>query len=64
MNPMHEADCGRIAGEWLANGWRDTAPAVVEHPQDIAWHLDQALHLATSGRPDPIWLGIPIDAQG
>ncbi|MCK9283323.1 MAG: thiamine pyrophosphate-binding protein [Rhodocyclaceae bacterium] len=37
--------------------------AVVERPEDIAWHLDQALHLATSGRPGPVWLDIPVDVQ-
>jgi acetolactate synthase-1/2/3 large subunit len=37
--------------------------AVVERAEDIAWHLDQALHLATSGRPGPVWLDIPIDVQ-
>lgn len=37
--------------------------AVVERPEDIAWHLDQALYLATSGRPGPVWLDIPIDVQ-
>ncbi len=36
---------------------------VVERPEDIAWHLDQALYLATSGRPGPVWLDIPIDVQ-
>lgn len=37
--------------------------AVVERPEDMAWHLDQALYLATSGRPGPVWLDIPIDVQ-
>ncbi len=37
--------------------------AVVERPDDIAWHLDQALHLMNTGRPGPVWLDIPIDAQ-
>ena len=37
--------------------------AVVERAEDIAWHLDQALHLATSGRQGPIWLDVPIDVQ-
>ncbi|MDZ4254073.1 MAG: thiamine pyrophosphate-binding protein [Sulfuritalea sp.] len=37
--------------------------AVVEHAEDIAWHLDQALHHAMSGRPGPVWLDIPIDVQ-
>jgi acetolactate synthase-1/2/3 large subunit len=37
--------------------------AVVERAEDIAWHLDQALHLAMSGRPGPVWLDVPIDVQ-
>jgi acetolactate synthase-1/2/3 large subunit len=37
--------------------------AVVERAEDIAWHLDQALHHALSGRPGPVWLDIPIDVQ-
>jgi acetolactate synthase-1/2/3 large subunit len=35
----------------------------VLEPTDIAWHLDRAWHLATSGRPGPCWLDIPIDVQ-
>ncbi|EXI67256.1 MAG: Acetolactate synthase isozyme 2 large subunit [Candidatus Accumulibacter adjunctus] len=37
--------------------------ALIENPEDTAWHLDQALHLATSGRPGPVWLDVPIDVQ-
>ena len=37
--------------------------AVVEYAEDIAWHLDQALHYASTGRPGPVWLDIPIDVQ-
>lgn len=37
--------------------------ATVERAEDIAWHLDQALHLAVTGRPGPVWLDIPIDVQ-
>ncbi len=37
--------------------------AVVERAEDVAWHLDQALYLASSGRPGPAWLDIPIDVQ-
>jgi acetolactate synthase-1/2/3 large subunit len=37
--------------------------ALVDRAEDIAWHLDQALHLATTGRPGPVWLDIPIDVQ-
>lgn len=32
-------------------------------PTEIAWHLDRAWHLATSGRPGPCWLDIPVDVQ-
>lgn len=37
--------------------------AVVDNPDDIAWHLDQALYHARSGRPGPVWLDLPIDVQ-
>jgi acetolactate synthase I/II/III large subunit len=37
--------------------------AVVDRPEDVAWHLDQALFLATAARPGPVWLDIPIDVQ-
>lgn len=37
--------------------------AVVDRAEDIAWHLDQALHMAMAGRPGPVWLDIPIDVQ-
>lgn len=37
--------------------------AVVERAEDIAWHLDQALHHGFDARPGPVWLDIPIDVQ-
>ncbi|MBI5901332.1 MAG: thiamine pyrophosphate-binding protein [Rhodocyclales bacterium] len=37
--------------------------AVVERAEDLAWHLDQALHHAFADRPGPVWLDIPIDVQ-
>ena len=37
--------------------------AVVSQPDDIALHLDQALHHALNGRPGPTWLDVPIDVQ-
>lgn len=36
---------------------------VVTDPQTIRYHLDKAWRLATSGRPGPCWLDIPIDVQ-
>ena len=36
----------------------------VREPEDIAYHLEKALHLATTGRGGPVWLDIPVDVQG
>ena len=35
----------------------------VRDPQSIRYHLERAIHLATSGRPGPCWLDIPVDVQ-
>ena len=35
----------------------------IREPESIRYHLDRAIHLATSGRPGPCWLDIPIDVQ-
>ena len=37
---------------------------MVTDPQSIRYHLERALHLATSGRPGPVWLDIPLNVQG
>lgn len=37
---------------------------MVNDPGQIAYHLEKALFLATSGRPGPVWLDIPLDVQG
>lgn len=39
------------------------AAILVDDPARIREHLDRALLLATSGRPGPVWLDIPIDVQ-
>jgi len=36
---------------------------MVNDPQTIRYYLEKALHLATSGRPGPVWLDIPLDVQ-
>ncbi len=36
---------------------------LVTDPGMIRYHLDRALYLATSGRPGPCWLDIPLDIQ-
>lgn len=37
---------------------------IVTNPLDIKFHLDKALYLATSGRPGPVWLDLPLNMQG
>lgn len=36
---------------------------LVMDPNTIRFELERALHLATSGRPGPCWLDIPVDVQ-
>ncbi|HUI41531.1 MAG TPA: thiamine pyrophosphate-binding protein [Terriglobia bacterium] len=37
--------------------------ALVVNPAAIRYHLERALYLATTGRPGPCWIDIPIDVQ-
>jgi acetolactate synthase-1/2/3 large subunit len=37
--------------------------ACVTDPATIRYHLERALHEATSGRPGPVWIDIPVDVQ-
>lgn len=37
---------------------------MVTDPKSIRFHLEKALHLATSGRPGPVWLDVPMNVQG
>ena len=36
---------------------------MVTDPMTIRYHLEKAIYLATSGRPGPCWLDIPLDVQ-
>jgi acetolactate synthase-1/2/3 large subunit len=36
---------------------------LVDEPEMIRYHLEKALHLATTGRSGPVWLDIPLDVQ-
>ncbi len=35
----------------------------VQDPATIRYHLEKAWHLATTGRPGPVWIDVPIDVQ-
>ena len=37
---------------------------MIEDPLTIRYHLERAWHLATSGRPGPVWIDIPVNYQG
>jgi len=37
--------------------------ATVMDPTTIRYHLERAVYLATSGRPGPVWVEIPLDVQ-
>ena len=37
--------------------------AMVTDPATIRYHLEKAIYIATSGRPGPVWLDIPLDVQ-
>ena len=36
---------------------------MVTDPLSIRYHLEKAIYLATTGRPGPVWLDIPLDVQ-
>ena len=36
---------------------------MVTDPNEIAYHLEKAIHIATSGRNGPVWLDIPLNVQ-
>lgn len=37
---------------------------MIEDPKQIRYALEKAWHLATTGRPGPVWLDIPVNYQG
>ena len=37
---------------------------MIEDPKMIRYALEKAWHLATTGRPGPVWIDIPVNFQG
>lgn len=46
----------------MVKGITKYAVTVME-PTDIRFHIEKAVHLATTGRRGPVWLDIPLDVQ-
>lgn len=38
--------------------------AMLEDPKDIRYMMEKAWHLATTGRPGPVWIDVPVNYQG
>ena len=36
---------------------------MIKDPYMIKYHLEKAIHIATNGRPGPVWLDIPANIQ-
>jgi acetolactate synthase I/II/III large subunit len=36
---------------------------ILKDPLQVKYHLQKAIHLATTGKPGPVWLDIPLDIQ-
>ena len=36
----------------------------IDEPSDIAYELERAWHICTTGRRGPVWVDIPLDVQG
>lgn len=37
---------------------------MIEDPKRIRYELEKAWHLATTGRPGPVWIDVPVNYQG
>lgn len=37
---------------------------MLRNPEDVKKELSKAIHIATSGRPGPVWIDIPLNVQG
>jgi acetolactate synthase-1/2/3 large subunit len=64
-------EAGRKLRMWGVQGF-DVVRAVsgfckyavmVTDPDSVGYHIDRAFHEATTGRPGPVWIDVPMDVQ-
>lgn len=67
---MKEAGAGvRAMGDQEYDIVKSVAPmtkyaVMIEDPERIRYELEKAWHLATTGRPGPVWIDVPVNYQG
>ena len=54
---VHEADITRMVKSVTKYS------VTVKDPAQIRYHMEKAFYLATTGRPGPVWVDIPLDVQ-
>lgn len=67
MASYHDLSCRQLGDQevdiiGLVKGITKYA-VFVDDPESIRYHLMKALHLATTGRPGPCWIDLPVDVQ-
>lgn len=60
LRQMGDQECDIVR---MVKGITKYAEMVID-PNDIKYHLQKAIYLATHGRPGPVWLDIPMNVQG
>ncbi len=60
LRQMGDQECDIVR---MVNGITKYA-VMIKNPNDILYHLEKAVFLATHGRPGPVWLDIPMNVQG
>ena len=69
----HTTNCSGVAGlRTFGTAEIDIIPivkpitkfaAIVDAPEKVRFLMEKAVHLATSGRPGPVWIDVPLDVQ-
>ena len=64
MAPARGAEAVAVYSGFCLHVDRLLEMCIRDSPKDIRYLLEKAWHLATTGRPGPVWLDIPVNFQG